>query len=136
MDSDEVVEVIADDGFFRSSTVHEVNRGECVVLLAVLKVIVARLADCTDDGVALAEVVLFDLSERDINVSGTGEVAGGANERIVIENVQDPGDGDENVIIADTIEIIVATTSALAVTLAATAVVRRSVIGFGRVGVL
>src|SRR5690606_7424840 len=39
-----------------------------VLLAAALVVAIARLADGADDGVALAQVVLLDLAERDVDV--------------------------------------------------------------------
>ena len=61
----------------------------------------ARLPDGAGDGVALAQAVLLDLGERDVDVVRAGQVAGGADEGVVVEDVEDAGDGHEDVVLAD-----------------------------------
>src|SRR5262249_30753753 len=55
------------------------------------------------DDVALAQAVLAYLGERDVHIVRPGEVAGGADEGIPlrVEHVEDAGDRDEHVILAD-----------------------------------
>src|SRR6185312_7935716 len=75
-----------------------------VELLALVAAVVgvlafARGADGADDGVALAQVVLLDLVQRDVDVVGPGQVTGGAHERVVLQHVQDAGDGQQDVVL-------------------------------------
>src|SRR5690348_13099048 len=63
----------------------------------------ARLPDGALDDVALAQAMLAHLGERDVHVVRTGQVAGGADERVAlrVEHVEDAGDRDEDVVLAD-----------------------------------
>src|SRR5690606_31387038 len=82
--------------------VHAVDRvepDERVELLPALAL--ARLPDRPGDDVTLAQAVLADLGHRDVHVVRTGQVAAGPHERVVVEDVQDPGDRDEDVVLAD-----------------------------------
>ena len=61
------------------------------------------LAQCLDragDAVTLAQAVLLDHAERDVDVVGPGQVAGRAHEGVVVEHVEDAGDGHEDVVLA------------------------------------
>src|SRR5204863_5386074 len=53
--------------------------------------------------IALAQAVLAHLGERDVHIVRPGQVAGGANEGVPlrVEHVEDAGDRDEHVILAD-----------------------------------
>ncbi|CCB76873.1 membrane protein of unknown function [Streptantibioticus cattleyicolor NRRL 8057 = DSM 46488] len=51
--------------------------------------------------VALAQAVLADLGKGDVHVVGSGQVAGGPDERVVVQDVQDAGDGDEHVVLGE-----------------------------------
>src|SRR5690606_30393028 len=61
----------------------------------------AGLLDGADDRIALAQVVLLHLAERHVDVAGAGEVSARAHERVVVEDVEDAGDRDEDVVLAD-----------------------------------
>src|SRR5262249_43908409 len=61
----------------------------------------ARLPDRPLDDVPLAQAVLAHLRERDVHVVGPRQVAGGADERVVVEHVEDAGDRDEDVVLGD-----------------------------------
>ena len=50
------------------------------------------LADCTGDGVALAQAVLLHLAERDVDVARAGQVARGPHERVAVQDVDDARD--------------------------------------------
>ena len=54
---------------------------------------VARSADGTDDGVALAQVVLLDLGQRDVDVVGAGQVARGADNASLSSTSRMPATG-------------------------------------------
>jgi hypothetical protein len=86
--------------------------------LAILEVVVARLANCTDDGVTAAKVVLLDLTESYIDIGRASEVTRGANERVVVEHFEDSRDGDEHIIFAHAVEVVVTASAALPVSLA------------------
>src|SRR6266700_2354680 len=61
----------------------------------------AGLADSSLDHVALAQPVLAHLGQRHVHVVGPGQVAGGADERVVVEHVDDARDRDQNVVLGD-----------------------------------
>src|SRR5690606_1262237 len=73
------------------------------------------------DRVALAQVVLLHLAERDVHVTGPREVAGGAHERIVVKDVEDAGDRDQHIVLADLRLELVGVLIAAATTLVALA---------------
>ena len=102
VDGRELAEVDAVRGLVDGLAVDRVDLHDRVVLLAsALLVAVARLADGADDGVALAQVVLLDLAERDVDVARAGQVAGRAHEGVVVEHVEDARDGDQHVVVGD-----------------------------------
>ena len=103
--------------------VDRVDLDERVVLLAAGLLALAGLLDRTDDGVALAQVVLLDLTERDVDVTRAGQVARRADEGVVVEHVEDAGDRDEDVVLADLgLELVARLAAALvALTVAGTA---------------
>src|SRR5690349_22805853 len=88
-------------GLLRVQAVDLVQPDQGVELLPALAL--ARLPDGALDDVALAQAVLAHLGERDVHVVRTGQVAGGADERVAlrVEHVQDAGDRDEDVVLAD-----------------------------------
>ena len=99
-----------------------VDLDERVVLLAAVRLAVARLLDRADDRVALAQVVLLHLAERDVDVARAGQVAGGAHEGVVVEHVEDARDRDQHVVVEDLgLELVAgaALTAALAVAVTA-----------------
>src|SRR6266851_1144010 len=53
------------------------------------------------DHVPLAQAVPADLGERHVHVVGSGQVPGGADEPVVVQDIQDAGDRDEHVILGD-----------------------------------
>src|SRR6478735_2403667 len=74
------------------------------LLAAGLLAAVLAFAGCTDGthhGVALAQVVLLDLGQGDVDVVGAGQVAGGADERVVLENVEDAGNRQQDVVVGN-----------------------------------
>ncbi len=98
----QLAELDAVGGLLDGQAVDRVDAHDRVVLLAALAVVaLARLADRADDGVTLAQVVLLDLAERDVDVVVAREVAAGAHEGVVVENVEDARDRDEHVILGD-----------------------------------
>ncbi len=70
-------------------------------------VALARLPDGAGDGVALAEPGLLDLAHRDVHVAVAGQVAGRPDERVVVLDVEDAGDGEQDVVVAD-LDLVVA----------------------------
>src|SRR5260221_266575 len=76
-----------------------VEPDECVELLPALAL--PRLPDRALDDVALAQAVPAHLGQRDVHVVGARQVAGRADEPVVVEHVQDARDGDQNVIFGD-----------------------------------
>jgi hypothetical protein len=62
--------------------------------LATLVISLAWLTNCTYNCVTLAKAILLDLTERNVDVVWPREVSTGANESIVVEHVQDAGNGD------------------------------------------
>ncbi len=122
----QLAELDAVGGLVDRQPVDRVDLDDRVVLLATAVVIVARLADGADDGVALAQVVLLDLAEGHVDIVVAREISAGAHESVVVEHVEDAGDRDEHVILGDFgLEVVVAawpTTLAVAVAVAAAAV--------------
>ena len=86
---------------FDTLAVDGLHLDDGVVLLAGVVVVLTRLADRSDNGVTLAQVVLLDLAERDVDVVRAGQVAGRAHERVVVENVEDSSDRQKHVVVAD-----------------------------------
>src|SRR5690606_20448009 len=66
-----------------------------------LALAVAGLADRADDVVALAQAVLAHLGQGDVDVAGPGQVARGADERVVVQDVEDARDRQQDVVLAD-----------------------------------
>src|SRR5690606_307648 len=93
--------------------VHAVQPDQRVELLPTLAF--ARLAHRSGDGVTLAQAVLADLGQRNVDVVGTGQVAGGPHERVVVEDVQDARDRQEDGVLADH-RLLVSTLPVAAVT--------------------
>jgi hypothetical protein len=62
---------------------------------------VARGLDRAGDGVALAQPVPLDHAERHVDVVGTGQVAAGAHEGVVVENVEDAGAGRQDIVLGN-----------------------------------
>ena len=69
------------------------QRHELLALVAA--VALARRADGSGHGVALAQAVLLDLTHRDVHVVRAGQVAGSAHEGVGVEHVDDAGDRHE-----------------------------------------
>src|SRR5699024_40709 len=86
-------------GLVRGHTVHRVQPHQGVELLATLTL--AGLADRADDVVALAQAVLANLGQRDVDVALAGQVTGGANEGVVVQDVEDPGNRQKDVVLGD-----------------------------------
>ena len=95
----QLVEVGPAAGLLGVGAVDGVEPDQRVELLPALAL--PRLPDRAGDGVALAQAVLAHLDERDVHVVGAGQVAGGADERVVVEDVEDAGDRHEDVVLAD-----------------------------------
>src|SRR5262249_37604857 len=61
----------------------------------------ARLANCAGDRVTPAQAVLAHQRQRHVDVVGPGEVTGRAHERVVIQDIENPRDGQQHVVLAD-----------------------------------
>src|SRR3954469_6085382 len=72
------------------------QRVELLLALALL-----LLPDRAGDGVALAQAALAYLGERHVHVVGARQVAGGPDEGVVLEDVEDAGNGHQDVVLAD-----------------------------------
>src|SRR5690606_38554418 len=59
------------------------------------------LPDRATDGVTLAQPVLLDHGEGDVDVVGSGQETTRPDEGVVVEDVEDPSDRDEDVVLAD-----------------------------------
>ena len=131
---DELRELDAVLEFFRGLAVHRGDADQGVELLAggLLAAVLAftRCTDGTDDGVALAQVVLLHLGEGDVDVVRARQVAGGADERVVLQHVQDTGDGQQDVVLGDldVVDVRPLDASPAAVVAVAEAVVARGVV--------
>src|SRR5690606_19645466 len=97
----ELAELDAAGGILGGQAVDRVHLDERVVLLTAGLLPFAGLLDGADDRIALAQVVLLHLAERHVDVAGAGEVSARAHERVVVEDVEDAGDRDEDVVLAD-----------------------------------
>src|SRR5690606_10289535 len=114
----ELVELRAAAAVFGRHAVDGVEADQRVELLAPLAFL--GLADRAGDVVALAQAVLADLGEGDVHVVGARQVAGGADEGVVVEDVQDARDGDQDVVLVDLRLLhVVAAPAATAVAVAA-----------------
>ena len=91
--------------------VDRVDADEGVELLAPLPI--ARLPHGTGDRIALAQAVLLDHGERDVDVIGAGQVARGAHEGVVVEDIEDARDRDEHIVIGD-LDVLLAETAGAA----------------------
>src|SRR5690606_10605074 len=61
----------------------------------------ARGPHCTGDRVTAAQAVLADEVHRDVDVVRPGQVAGGAHERVVVQDIEDARDRLQNVVVPD-----------------------------------
>src|SRR5690606_247632 len=88
-------------GLLRRHPVDRVQAHERVVLLApaALLLLLAAGLDRAGDGVTLAQAVLADHAHGDVDVVRAGQVAGGPDEAVVVEQVEHTGDGDEHVLL-------------------------------------
>src|SRR5215475_3501489 len=86
-------------GLLRVKPVDLVEPDQRVELLPPLAL--AWLADRALDDVSLAQAVLAHLRQRDVHVVGPRQVTGGADERVVVEHIEDAGDRDEDVVLGD-----------------------------------
>src|SRR5690606_11138508 len=123
VDRRQLAEVDAARGLVDALAVDRVDLDDRVVLLTPsTRVALARLTDGADDRVALAQVVLLDLAERDVDVGGAGQVTRGAHERVVVEQVEDAGVRDEHVVVGDLrLELVEVAAATVAVAVAVTA---------------
>src|SRR5690606_11027031 len=83
----------------RRGAVHRVEADERVELLPLLLALL-RLTHRTGDRVTAAQSVLLHLVERDVDVVRARQVAARADERVVLEDVEDAGDGEQDVVLA------------------------------------
>mgnify|MGYP006373898873 CR=1 FL=1 len=113
----QVAELDAVGVLLQRAAVDRIDPDDCVVLLTPGALAIARLTDRADDRVALAEVVLLDLAERDVDVVRTGQVAARTHEGVVLKDVEDAGDRQQDVVLGDLGLEIIATTATLAVAL-------------------
>src|SRR5439155_8867987 len=82
----------------RLHAVDRVEPDQRVVLVAPLLTF-ARLAHRTRDRVPAAQPVPLDLRHRHVDIVRAGQVPGRADERVVVQHVEDSGDGDEHVVL-------------------------------------
>jgi hypothetical protein len=97
----ELAELNACLSLLNGETVYAVNAHDCVELLATLALAVTWLADCSNYCVTLAQAVLLDLVERYVDVVWSRQVAGGTNEGVVVENVEDTAYWNEYIVRRD-----------------------------------
>ena len=95
----------------RVGSVDGVDADHRVELLLALAL--TGLAHLADDRVAAAESELPDHGQREVDVVGAGKVAAGADERVVVEHVEDAGRGHEDVVLEDRGVGLVAAAAAL-----------------------
>ena len=62
---------------------------------------VARLTHLTGDCISLAQVVLAHQRQRDVHVVGARKVATGADEGVVVQNVDDARHRQQNIVLSD-----------------------------------
>src|SRR5690348_2390191 len=86
-------------GGLRVEAIYLVQADQGVELLPPLPL--TGLAHGALDDVALAQAVTAHLGQRHVDVVGPGQVAGGADERVVVEHVEDARDRDEHVVLGD-----------------------------------
>src|SRR5690606_3236974 len=83
--------------------VHAVDRVQphqrVVLVAAVLPL--ARCPHHAGDRVTATQPVLADLRHRHVHVVRPGQVAAGADERVVVQHVQDPGHRDEHIVLTE-----------------------------------
>jgi hypothetical protein len=72
------------------------HRVELLLALAL-----AGLAHLPGDGVTTTQAVLADHGQRDVDVVGAGEVAAGADEGVVVQDVEDACGRDQHVVLED-----------------------------------
>src|SRR5699024_10815936 len=99
VERDQLGKFLALLGLVRGHTVHRVQPHQGVELLATLTL--AGLTDRADDVVTLAQAVLANLSQRDVDVALAGQVTGGAHEGVVVQDVEDPGNRQKDVVLGD-----------------------------------
>ncbi len=106
----QLAELRAAAGLVGRHAVDRVELGQRRVLLAVaapadalllLLLALAGRLDRAGDRVALAQVVALDHLQRHVDVAAARQVAGGAHERVVVEDVEDAGHGHEDVVLGD-----------------------------------
>src|SRR5690606_5120995 len=88
------------------------QRIELLPLVALLPV--ARGAHGAGDGVAATQAVLADQVHRHVDVVGSGQVARGADEGVVVQHVENASDRLQDVVLAD-LELTALAAAALAV---------------------
>jgi hypothetical protein len=108
-------------GLLGLEAVDRVEPDQRVVL--VLALALAGLADGAGDRVTAAQAVAAHLRQGDVDVVRAGQVAGGADERVVVQHVEDAGDRQQDVVLADgrlvLVEPLAAVAPAVAVSVAA-----------------
>src|SRR5919108_146955 len=103
--------------------VDRVDAHERVELLPRLLAL-AWLAHGAGDRVAATQPVLADHRQRDVDVRRARQVAGGADEGVVVEDVDDAGDREQHVAVAHLgVDVALAAAAAVAVAVAAPAAV-------------
>src|SRR3712207_8924572 len=70
------------------------------------------------DGVAAAQAVAAHLRQRDVDVVRAGQVTGGADEGVVVQHVEDAGDRQQDVVLADGRLVLVEALAAVAAAVA------------------
>src|SRR5690606_19976976 len=91
-----------------------------VVLLTPAAFTLSWLTDGADDGISLAKAILLHLSERNVHVTGAGQVTARSNKGVIIEHIEDACDWQQNVIFGE-LWLVVVPAATLPLPLASTA---------------
>src|SRR5690606_35591235 len=98
----ELVELGATLGRLDVTTVDGVQPHQRIELLALVALLAfPRDPHGSGDRVTATQAVLADHVHGHVHVVGSGEVAGGPHERVVVENVEDACDGLQDIVLAD-----------------------------------
>src|SRR5699024_2209638 len=97
----ELGELRAAGGLGERHPVDGVQPHQGVELLPVVALPLPGLTDRAGDGVPTAQTVLLHLAQGDVHVVGPGQVAAGAHEGVVLQDVQHAGQREEHVVLGD-----------------------------------
>ena len=117
----ELAELLALARLVGVQSVHLVDAHQRVVLLAGVALVLTLRTDRADHVVALSQGVLLDQPEAQVGIGRSGQVAGRAQERVVVQHVEDARHGDEDLVVGDLGLGVITTTVAVAVPVAVAA---------------